>query len=394
MITVNAVNDAPVAVNDSASTGENSILNVTRLGLLANDTDIDAPQIVVTGSTLAYDAASGGGSTWADDTGVAGFDMSFVNFGSETSYNAATTSAYTGITSSYEFSGTNSGAQTTSLVFLPGSPQNNSVSFEIWFRTDTLTGQHIVFEVGGEQNGTSLYLDDSQLKLATRSGSGAADEVAVDLMNLYVDPTAEFIQAVAVIDQASNQLKLYVDGQLQAATGFTGTNGTMWSGTDSFGMGMSTSDVVPLPAAGSGNLDGQIAIFRMYEQVLTVNEVDNNFSAVTGSTLRVSEVEGSAANVGNQVTLASGALLTVNPNGSYSYDPNGQFDYLSVGSTTTDTFNYTVSDGADTDTATVTITINGVNDAPTTQQRQCQWQRRCHLDRHHPDRRRHRRHCR
>jgi Ca2+-binding RTX toxin-like protein len=48
------------------------------------------------------------------------------------------------------------------------------------------------------------------------------------------------------------------------------------------------------------------------------------------------------------------------------YNPNGQYDYLPVGQSTTDTFTYTISDGTGgTDTATVTITINGVNDAPT-----------------------------
>ena len=45
---------------------------------------------------------------------------------------------------------------------------------------------------------------------------------------------------------------------------------------------------------------------------------------------------------------------------------NGQFEYLAVGETAQDTFDYTVTDsnGA-TDTATVTITITGVNDANT-----------------------------
>jgi VCBS repeat-containing protein len=40
-ITVTAVNDVPVAVNDSYSVTENSVLNVSAPGVLANDTDID-----------------------------------------------------------------------------------------------------------------------------------------------------------------------------------------------------------------------------------------------------------------------------------------------------------------------------------------------------------------
>ena len=81
--------------------------------------------------------------------------------------------------------------------------------------------------------------------------------------------------------------------------------------------------------------------------------------------LTVMEVSGEASNVGIQITLPSGALLTLNADGSYDYDPNNQFEYLAVGQTVVDTFTYTVSDGQDgTDTATVTITIVGVNDAP------------------------------
>ncbi len=51
--------------------------------------------------------------------------------------------------------------------------------------------------------------------------------------------------------------------------------------------------------------------------------------------------------------------------GTFDYDPNGQFESLATGETTTDTFAYTVGDGnGGTDTATVSITIDGVNDDP------------------------------
>ncbi len=85
-------------------------------------------------------------------------------------------------------------------------------------------------------------------------------------------------------------------------------------------------------------------------------------------TLTVSEVNGSAGDVGMQVMLASGALVTVNANGTFSYDPNGAFDTLPTGMTDTDSFMYTISDGnGGTDTATVTVTITGVNGPPVAQ---------------------------
>ena len=83
-----------------------------------------------------------------------------------------------------------------------------------------------------------------------------------------------------------------------------------------------------------------------------------------GDRLTVTEVNGVAADVGTQFALASGALLTVNSDGSFDYDPNGQFESLGSGDSAIDSFDYTISDGQATDSATVTITINGVDDPP------------------------------
>ncbi len=81
--------------------------------------------------------------------------------------------------------------------------------------------------------------------------------------------------------------------------------------------------------------------------------------------LTVTEVDGNPANVGVQITLAKGGLLTVNANGAFSYDPNGQFEALGAGASDSETFTYRIIDGnGGTDTATVTITIDGINDPP------------------------------
>ena len=90
-----------------------------------------------------------------------------------------------------------------------------------------------------------------------------------------------------------------------------------------------------------------------------------NDSDVEGDALTVTEVNGVGANVGNQITLSSGALLTLNADGSFDYDPNGQFESLALGQSGTDSFTYTISDGSATDTATVSVTVNGENDTPT-----------------------------
>ena len=64
--------------------------------------------------------------------------------------------------------------------------------------------------------------------------------------------------------------------------------------------------------------------------------------------------------VNTSVTL--GTVVAWGPRGAFIYDPNGQFDYLQAGNSTTDSFTYTVSDACGgTSNATVTITINGVD---------------------------------
>ncbi len=84
-----------------------------------------------------------------------------------------------------------------------------------------------------------------------------------------------------------------------------------------------------------------------------------------GDLLTVSALNGNAAAVGVATTLASGAQLTLAANGSYRYDPRGAFDALAAGATSTDSFNYTTTDGnGHRASATVTLVVTGVADAP------------------------------
>lgn len=77
--------------------------------------------------------------------------------------------------------------------------------------------------------------------------------------------------------------------------------------------------------------------------------------------LEVAKVNGIDANVGNEITLPSGALVTINLDGSLSYNPNDKFTNLLKGQSETDNFKYSISDGIDGySTASVKMTIEGV----------------------------------
>lgn len=80
--------------------------------------------------------------------------------------------------------------------------------------------------------------------------------------------------------------------------------------------------------------------------------------------LTINQVNGTAISAGQTRTLASGALLTLNANKTFTYNPNGAFNGLAVGATATDTFTYRISDGTNQDTATVTMTISNLADVP------------------------------
>src|SRR5207247_11343800 len=77
-----------------------------------------------------------------------------------------------------------------------------------------------------------------------------------------------------------------------------------------------------------------------------------------------SDADGDTLSVDSVDTNTTTGLVT-NSSTDVTYDPNGQFEYLAAGQTTTDTFDYTATDGdGGTDSATVTVTIHGQNDAP------------------------------
>ncbi|MFM7345921.1 MAG: tandem-95 repeat protein [Tagaea sp.] len=95
-------------------------------------------------------------------------------------------------------------------------------------------------------------------------------------------------------------------------------------------------------------------------------DAQNGTGAGNEDTVIAGQLSATDAN-GDPLTYALAAnggpangTVTINPNGTYSYTPNANFNG-------TDTFTYTVSDGrGGTDTATVTLNVAAVNDAPTT----------------------------
>ncbi|HEY1630264.1 MAG TPA: VCBS domain-containing protein [Rhizomicrobium sp.] len=94
------------------------------------------------------------------------------------------------------------------------------------------------------------------------------------------------------------------------------------------------------------------------------NDSDPDTGNNTG--LSVTQVNGSAGNVGAQINFADGSFITINADGTYTYDPNHAWDFLPVStsgapSTGTETFTYQITGGAFV-TDTIIITGQDSND--------------------------------
>lgn len=92
----------------------------------------------------------------------------------------------------------------------------------------------------------------------------------------------------------------------------------------------------------------------------TSGNVLTNDTDADGDTLTVSQVNGSAGNVGVAVAGSSGGLFTIANNGAWTFDPDSDFDSLTGTQTATTGVTYHVSDGIAEDEGTLTITVSAV----------------------------------
>lgn len=74
----------------------------------------------------------------------------------------------------------------------------------------------------------------------------------------------------------------------------------------------------------------------------------------------VSQVAGSAANVGVAVAGNNGGLFTIASNGAWTFDPGGDFDDLAGSETAETVVSYSVSDGVSEANALLTVTVSAV----------------------------------
>ncbi|MFC5531640.1 beta strand repeat-containing protein [Cohnella yongneupensis] len=305
LLTVNPVNDAPVAVADNgfSITEDGTLTTVIANSVLNNDSDVD-------GNTL---------------TAV---KVSNPSNGSVT-LNANGTFTYT---PAANFNGTDSFTYKAN----DGTVDSNVVSVTI-----SVTAV----------NDAPVAVGDSGFSVAEDGTLTTA--IADSVLNNDSDVDGNTLTAVKVSNPSNGSVTLNANGT------FTYTPTANFNGTDSFTYnandGTVDSNVVSVTISVTAVNDAPVAVadsgFSVAEDgTLTTAIADsvlNNDSDIDGNTL-------TAVKVSNP----SNGSVTLNANGTFTYTPTANFNG-------TDSFTYNANDGAaDSNVVSVTISVTAVNDAP------------------------------
>lgn len=364
-ITVSGRNEAPMAVADSGfATASDTVLNVPAPGVLANDTDPDA------GDVLRVEGPGQQLYTFATVT--------FDQMGTPTILTPLAPGTYDGAVID---------AEPADLTNARGGFPDDATNF----KGEYSLGRLFESSAGTTVRGVNLPLGD--VGTAFRSGVQLAWENGLSLTNL-----------------AGNDFVIYETGSENVPEGYMvqvrGTDSGIWSRW----VYVSASQVAPYGVAGEFlfatlfNLDDfgisandRIDAFRI-ANLIAADRIEDGTSFIlpgdndaTSTTLPAPGSLASFPSYGastfdpdpvylgvlHQLVQTSpafdalsamGATVVVNADGSFSYDPttSATLAVLANGVTVNDTFDYTVTDGfGGFSTATVTVAVTGVNAPPT-----------------------------
>ncbi len=357
-ITVNPVNDAPVAVDDFYTIDEDTVLDLAAPGFVGNDFDVDSTIVLSDiGEARIVGGPIIGGITAAQSNGRFAFDP----------------------TLSPELQALQAGDSVD--VVIDYQIRDDQGLFDDGLATITVTGVNDAPTI--DAPGSLSVDEDTLLSITTLSvdDADAGDEVTVTLavgngtlsapvsflLNVIdgdgSDGTLSFSGTENVVNQALSGLAYQGDLNFNGQDTLVVSVGDQAGISEFTSVGITVNPVndAPLAVADVASVaEGTRAApaLPVIGNVLTndtdVDNPDTGFAVTTTGTF-----------VGTYGTL------TFNSNGGYSYqldDANPLVDTLGQNDTLQDTFAYTMSDGDALDPltadSTLTITIDGANDAP------------------------------
>ena len=360
---VNPANDAPVAVDDTASLSEDGPTasgNVIS-DVLTGDTDIDADPLTITAAVQGVTpitigvpfVTSGGGVLTLGSDGAYTFVPGTAYNGLDVGESATETIIYTvsdgnGGTATATLAVTIAGANDAPVVIDPANP-------------------------GTPSNPNPAGPDPLNVipDVATTDG---ATPTPVNVGSYIVDPDGEPLTFTAtglppgmVIDPATG----IISGTLPADASQAGPYTVTVTATDPDGTFVQTtvtyavtnlSPVAVNDAAAIGEDDAPVA-----GNVITDATTGDADTAPDSDPLTVTAAVqgGTPITIGVPFVTSGGGVLTLEANGAYTFVPGTAYNGLDAGESATETITYTVDDGnGGTATATLAVTIAGANDTP------------------------------
>ncbi|RZV71982.1 MAG: tandem-95 repeat protein [Candidatus Scalindua sp. SCAELEC01] len=390
-VTVNATNVAPVAVNDSAVTTENALVNIN---VISNDTDsdgtIDPATVTIVGVPTNGSAVSlvNGTADYTPNTGFTGQD-SFTytiddNLGATSNVTTVTITVNSGDTP-WMASPTPDSTVTTSTVLFQwnaGTQENlyrlhvgtSPGGKDILWRNNLSTTSYTV--TGIPINGNTVYVrlwyrigtkwsfidytyqtqDSVNQPPSAVNDLGSTTEETLVTINVIgndtdsdgtIDPATVTIVAAPTNGTAVPK----VDGTVDYTpnTGFTGQDTFTYTVDDNLG---AISNVATVTVTVNAN----VAPVAVNDPATTTKETLININVIGNDT----DSDGTI----DPVTVT---IISVPTNGAAVPKVDGTVDYTpTTGYTGQDSFTYTVDDnlGATSNVATVTVTVNATNVAP------------------------------
>ena len=387
-VNVTAVNDAPVADNETGAVNEDATLDVSdgTSDLLYGDTDVDSGDtltITTYSHTSATDESSGAVSSGNGNSGTAGSSAVIGYYGTLTlaADGTYTYAADQNVTDALDAS------DTVTDVF--------TYTLSDGTATDTAT---LTITITGVNDAPVAVADTDTVQLTdtvTNSTNGAGTVISDDT---DADSSSSLSVTSITATTANGSAQTNFSSNTETVIGSYGTLTINSDGSYSYVAGSSAGTDVFTYVVSDGSLTSSTTLtfsVTLGNPPVAANDTDsvNEDATVTqstgsgllvaddtdadGNTLTVTQiaVTGSGDNaVTASSTYNSGSpetvtgtygQLTVGADGSYTYVANqSAADDLDAGDRVTDSFTYTVSDGINTDTATLIITVTGINDAP------------------------------
>jgi hypothetical protein len=388
-VTVVAVNDEPVAVDDAVTTPEETPLVIPTGDLLDNDTDVEGAILVVTsvsdpvGGTAVLDGTSitftpapnftgDGGFVYtifdgeATDTGQVTVTVTAVNDAPVAVDDAATTAEDTALViAAADLAGNDTDLDGDALtVTAVGDAVNGSVG---------LAGGNVTFTPAANFNGAASFTYTVSDGTATDTGLVAVTVTAVNDAPVAVDDVATIAEDTPLVGPLSSLFVNDTDADVGATLSVTAVGGAINGAVVIVGGGFTftpaanfngTASFTYTVSDGTATDTGLVTI-----TVTSVNDAPVAVDDAGTTTEDTPLVIAAATLVANDTDADTGAVLTVTAvggatngsvglaGGNVTFTPTANFNGAA-------SFTYTVSDGTATDTGLVAVTVTAVNDGP------------------------------